>query len=619
MTASVAIFTYPSLTALIKNASLIKKAERLILFCHADQRHLTIFNTLFCKSASLLCSQNVEIRTIHQMGQAPFSAEAIELVRKKSDLATSLQNWAIHVIKMEPGLAIRYVHRVFLERAFVAVATHRALTKEFADCEMRAVHTGALFPDFDDATITRLNAASFIMMVLAWILSPIIFFARLWRELTSVSFSIRKPTLERYELVVYEIGFLHPNQDTNKNENAIKSMHRKSNVSLLFQYDKAICAQFMSDIWRPSIRQIDDYKKHLGIDNYHYLDWADFKITPCRLLASIKLYGNAIFNTVRHLRATESVFDAARLAGLFTREQIISDNMNTAAVLGFDDYSERSIVRTHVGRLRAIKVFLIQHSANDGIRSEAELTTATADHYLTMSQFARDAFADYWPASMIVPYGYPRLDGMLELLAQRKNLRSVFADLPNPEKPIVVFALPRFTSREHFLNTFEAASDFLDFLSIAAERYKDTLNILLRPKQLVGWESTIEPTGFPTRNLILDRDLVTAEFLAAADLVISNVGSGILSECALLKISCSQFDYRYSHTDMFDRFGKNFFLHSTDQMISLLDALVDVRPTEIDNDLIFKEFSDPYIANRNTIIRDLIHAHQNSVISNRSY
>lgn len=606
MTQSIVIFTYPSITGLLRNAMRLRRADKVILYRHADQRHPAFLNRSFALFAKLICRQTLEVRTITQFQQTSYSAEVLQAFDRCEFDNDPFVRWIESTLQLRQDASTRYSRRVSLERGFMEIAAKSAIGSEFPNDDV-ALYRSTHFADFSKlGNVSEVSDLAWVARLISAITAPAIIYARLLREFASVNFSIYAPDSKNYDLLVYEIGYRHESMSTGVDIGTTKSRHKKNNSTLVYVHDKSTSCQFISDIWRPDEPLINEYKSVLTAQGYNYVDWADFKVCVRRFVESHLLWARAALAAVYHLRSFHSIFDAARAIGLYTRESIIADNINARGTLGFDDYSERTIVRYQIARLRGRKTLCLQHSANDGIRTESEIATVLADYYLTMSEFTRDAFAAYWPEQNIIPFGYARLDDILPELLSRDEAANPFADRPNPNCPVVVIALPNIRSLEHFREILPGADEFLKFLRIATDRYKDSLNIYLRPKQLVGWKDTINQVGFPTENMLLDRDMLTAEYMYYADLVICNVGSGVMSESALLKTTFAMFDFFKAPTDIYNHFGRGFFNATADDMIKQLDLLAVGKPLEIDYKRTQDMFSDPYDPDRPKMIRNLI-------------
>lgn len=611
MTGTVVIFTYPSITALLRNALTIRRASSLILFKHGDQRHPDRLNKIFKSLARIITRQTVEIRTITQFKQTPYSVEVLSAFDRFSFEEDPFVAWIESSLGLSRDSAIRYSRRVSLERGFMEIAAKSAIESEFANTQV-LLSRSTNFADFSNAyNVEELTGASLVSRIMSATCAPFIIYARLMREIISRPFSIAAPDSEKCDLLIYEIGYRHESMSTDENIGTTKSRHRKNNSTLVYVHDKDASFQFISDIWRPDASLINAYKSALTAHGYRYVDWADFKISMRRILQLHSLWGRTVLGAICKLKSFFAICDAARAVGLYARECIIADNVDARGTLGFDDYSERTIVRHQVARERDRKTLCVQHSANDGIRTESEITTVVADYYLTMSEFTRDAFKKYWSEESLVPFGYARLDDVLPEIMSRSASESPFINRKNAGCAVVVIALPNIRSLEHFREMLPGADEFLAFLHIASVRYKNSLNIYFRPKQLIGWEETIEMVGFARENVLLGRDTLTAEYMYFADLVICNVGSGVMSECALLRTNFAMFDFFKAPTGMYDHFGKGFFNATADDLVTQLDLLAANKPLEIDNERTQRLFSDPYNPDRPRMIHDLVMGRRN--------
>lgn len=600
------IFTYPAVSALVRNFAIIRKAEKVILFEHADHRHPALLNKYFIFLCEKLFGQAVETRTIKQTGQARFSADVVSSLHDQDFSEDPLSKWLQSFLKLPKDSRDRYVRRVSLERAFAEKAAITAINDEFQTDDVSLFRVLKLDSMPTPPNVADLAGFSFFDKLACWFISPFVLYLRVLIEFKQVRLVIKNRPERSFELVVYEIGFQHESMQNDMGPSETKNQHKKNNSSLVYVYDRETTCKFISDIWRPSGSLIDDYKAALNENGFNFYDWTDFKISLGLLTKFHIAWLRASLLAVLHLKSTSHSFNAARVIGLFARESIIFENLETKGILGFDDYSERAIIRKHVAAAHNVKALCIQHSANDGIRSGAEISTVDAHYYLTLSPFARAAFKNYWPQEAVVHYGYARLDAFYADLISRDASESPFTVLDNPGCPVVVMPLRNIWSHEHFTTRFAGASEWVKFLSVAVDRYKDSLNLYLRPKQLVGWEETIEKVGFPVANVLTDRHRVTAEYLYFADFVISNVGSGIMSECALLKTKFALFDIVESHTNMYDQLGSGFLNANADELIAQLDLLAEGKPLEIDHAKSWELFSDPYVPDRAKMIYDLV-------------
>lgn len=602
----IAIFTHPSISVLIRNVALLRRAETIILYQHRDQRHPAFLDTCFVYLANKLCGHLVETRTVQQFHHSPFSAEVVSALHDEDVGRYGFVRWLRSSLNLGADAACRYARRVSLERCFLHRMATEAVRAEFDARNVLFYSTTNTRLMDVSADLDFLKGLNLFDQLLGCAAAPFVFYLRLLREFSAVSFTLTNTTMGDFDLVVYEVGFRHKDMRTDLNLSNVKSMHNKNSSSLVYVHNKGRTCQFISDIWRPPHTLIASYKSALRKDGYNYCDWADFKISLRLFLKLHGIWARASLLSLLHLKSVFEVFDMARAIGLYAREFIFFENIKTAGVLGFDDYSERTIIRKHVASVHNAKSLCVQHSANDGIRSGAELATVDAHHYLTLAKFTRDSFHRYWSQDTIIQFGYPRLDEVYQELTSRSSVDTPFTGIPNPGKPIVTIALPNIRTHKTFRATIPGADDLIKFLEIAHHRYKESLNIYLRPKQMVGWEETIEIIGFPVEHLLVDRDILTAEYIYFSDLVICSVGSGIMSESALLKTNFVLFDVVKSPTDIYDDFGDGFYNETAEDMIRQLDLLANGEEMDVDHAKAQRLFSDPYNPDRAKLIFDLI-------------
>lgn len=610
MNKKVAIFTYPAISALIRNFLSLRRVEKFILYRHTDQRHPEILDNLFIFFAKKLCGKSIETRAINKFHQTPFSEEVVAALHDKDFSRNTFVRWLCICIGLEKDAACRYARRVSLERAFLEKIALNAIDEEFEDCDVLLMRVTHFIPSPESMKFHAIKGFDFLTRLLCCFVTPFIIYARLLREFLSVRFSLSTTPVQDFDLIVYEVGFRHESMSTDLNLGSTKSMHNKSSSSLVYVHDRERTCQFINDIWRPPSSLVDSYKSALTEHGYNYCDWADFKISMRMLIKLHLMWVRASLVSIIYIKSFFEIFDAARVLGLFAREAIFFENVRTRGVLGFDDYSERAIIRKHVASSNNAVALCVQHSANDGIRSGPELATVDAHYYLTLAQFARESFQRYWPQNNIVHFGYPRLDSIYEELPLRSKTVNPFQHQPNPGKPIVIIALPNIRTHHTFCETIPGAANLIELLKIAHQRYQGVLNLYLRPKQLIGWEETIKIIGFPIEQMLINRKISTAEYIYAADLVVCSVGSGIMSESALLERRFALFDVVKNQTGIYDALGDGFYNETVDDMLNQFDRLATGKPLEINHIKAQSLFSDPYKPDRAKLILDLIYDHQ---------
>lgn len=589
----IAVFDAPSFVVLVAHWRKLRRCHRIILHTHINARYPAILLRVFAKTTECITGRSLEITPMYQSQQVQFSKAAIDLSHSDEDDGQTFVLWMMKAIGLPEDLAIRYHRRVSLERAFTRLAAETTAShlKNAGSIVYLSVSNWPT-EHFPSANIEMITAPKVFSQLGAALLLFIAFQARFFREIFALKWCLSLPRMETVPLVSYEMGYQHNNLTTDEE----LGIRRKSFSTMPYLIDPSASGIFISDIWRAKQGHIDAYSKAMRDDGYRVFDWATFRLQPKRMLSLFYQTWRAIVLGILYLRHWHQAFDAARFLGLLAREQIIFDNLPAKTIVCFDDYSERSIVRTFVAHKFDAKTVGIQHSANDGYRSSSELCTTYFNHYMTANQFVRDKFQAYWPSEMVEPFGVARLDSFTHEL--RSSSRAIYKSLPNSAKPIILFTLPVFTSREHFLANKPNGDEFIHLIRSAIKMYGNDLNIVLRPKGMNNLDEIADVFGCPPAQIAADLDVATPQLCKAADLVICSAGSTLMSECSILKTRFILFDFSNSPTTIYDEFGSMFFNASNDDIDRALQKISALEPLDVDYNLVFETFNSDSGVNR---------------------
>lgn len=584
------IFDFPAIGVLFRKRALIRQAGTVKLVLNSDGLVPNALVKLFQQVSKKLIGREIPLVRLHILDFNDFGPDAVDAVETGTAKAMDdVINTVAAVGQCDSTSAARFVKRVLLEKVFVQQQIIKDVDSTGPDT--------IVVTDFDFAdayagkagVITETGLIVRTMLLLASVFAP---FAILLNRLRTYPPCLGKIEKPGRTLAIQNVRFEH--------YGAPGELWRfkRSNASTDYVYDRAECSLFITDQWKPPAEILRGYKAHLDAAKVEYDEHTDFRTSPDVLLWQL---GRALLIAVHSALWSRNWFYllvSLRLGGCLYRERVHIDNLRAQSILCFDDYSERHIVRTWLARHTGTQTIGMAHSANNGLWATPQLAFILFDKYLIWNAFSRDLFADHWPPEMLVPYGYDRVDGVVAMDAD--------PPLPPTEKKRILITLPGFNDYSEGCRVFPGLADLVSAINRLDDAVLGKIEILIRPKRPAGWDALSPEIAGDRVTPVIGDEHSTAEYMRAADLVISNDGSGVLSECAVLRIPVICFDFFQCEKDIWDRFGAQMYNAVADDLIQVFSRIASGKPLDVNFERVWDDLSFPYTADRTGQLRSIV-------------
>lgn len=579
-------FDFPAIGQLIRCRKKIKEAHDVRLVLNSDGLVPSALVRLFAWVAQKVTGRDVQIDRLSILDFNDFGPHAVTLVENgaPADLISAVAS----IGKCDTGSAARFVKRLMLEKIFVQQHVLNEIETAMDDV--------VVITDVDLGNAYRKHATvhvetGFVTRVILTSIAIISPFLILLNRIRSYPPRFRMNIKNARSFFIQNVRFEY--------DGAPGELWRfkRSNASTDYIYDREKCGLFITDQWAPPAEILKGYKAHLNSAGVHFEDHNDFRLSPMTFLWAVKQAATIGSHANMWARNWFYTLLALRLAGCLYREKIHLDNLRTRALLCFDDYSERHIVRTWLARDAGIQTIGMAHSANNGLWASPQLAYVLFDKYLIWNSFSRNLFADHWPEQMLVPYGYDRTDGII--------IESPPLPLAPSKKKRVMITLPGLSNYGEDCRKFAGLDSLIKSINSLSQSTLSTLEILIRPKQPNGWGVLLPQFDGERVTPILEDKHSTAEYMRAVDLVVATDGSGVLSECAALNVPVVIFDYFSQPKKIWDRFGSQMYNYTQQDMVSLFQKLAKNEKIDVDFELVWQELSYPFQRDRSKILKDI--------------
>jgi hypothetical protein len=377
---------------------------------------------------------------------------------------------------------------------------------------------------------------------------------------------------------------------------------RREFVSEDYVFDPSRVALLITDKWRAPDERLRQYKEHLRRRGIRHADVADFAIDPGLLLRLAAVTINFVRRTWREVAAFSDLKILLQCLNFLLEEEIFLAHCRPKALLCFDDYAPGHIVRTLLYRQRGVRTFGIQHSAGNGLHGVPNLAYVCFDRYLIFGRFFRKLFHPYWEDVPLVEFSYNRIDKFLRSRAEGSSA----SGLPRvPGKKNILITLPSTTSAEG-VSVFPNNAGMLDFLRGVDAEISERGCLFVRPKYKEGIDEMKERIANDRVRFVVEHEASTTELLASADLVVASNGSGILMECALLRVPVLTYDYFGFLRKHWTPYGNDLCLNSAEEIRSRLLAFLRGEALDVDWERLWSDLVYPNDGHTNRILERLL-------------
>lgn len=586
----VVTFDFPAISQLFLRRKSIRDARYVQLILNTDALVPSLLVRIFIMLGRRITGRDIKVIRLGILDFNRLGPESIDTIFSNQSIVTeAFVNAVANAGGGDRQSTVRFVRRLLLEKVFVQRYILNNLLSD--DATNIVVTDFVVSKDLQTQTDLFVESGLFVKALLfaTAIVAP---FLLLIDRLRSYPPQLRERSGRYTSLGIQNVRFEH--------EGAPGELWRfkRSNASKDYIFDHEECVLFITDQWQPPANILAGYKSYLKSAGLQYKDHSKFR-TPLKTL--FWMFKHAYFFAISSNVWSQNWFYllvGMRLCGCMFREKIHLDNLRTKTILCFDDYSERHIVRTWLANADGCRTIGMAHSANNGLWATPQLAFVHFDRYLIWNSFSRDLYGEYWPAEMLESYGYDRIDNIVSSPPKRL--------LPPTTKKRILITLPGVQNYADGCQLLPGLRELVAAINQLDDDVIDKVEILIRPKQPVGWD-VLEPEIKGKRvTPIIDDAHSTAEYMRSADLIIGKDGSGILSECAVLRLPVVCFDYFQCPKTIYDRFGTHMNNIAAADLVDVITHVANGVPLDVDFEKVWTEFSYPYVADRTEQLRLII-------------
>lgn len=372
---------------------------------------------------------------------------------------------------------------------------------------------------------------------------------------------------------------------------------RREFLSEDYVFDPKRVALLITEMWRPVSPKA--YRARMARAGIQVLDVRDFSIGPALALRLVEAAVGLWRRCSLEARSWEDVGLALRFLKARLDEEVTLANCEHRAILCLDDYGPGHIVRTLVYRQRAKRTFGIQHSAGNGLFSVPQLAYVCFDRYLIFGRFYRELFHPFWEDLPLVEFGYNRIDGYLRQRPARRRR----------DKPTILVTLPTISSLAEFREMFPRGEAVLEFLAGVDDRLAERARVIVRPKYSTGIDEVRARIANHRIEFAMGKGKTTTELLDEADLVVASHGSGILVECALLRVPVINHDYVGLIQRYWTKYGADMCSTTAEELRRRVENFASGKALDVDWKRLWADLSYPNDGHTNRVLETLLDGH----------
>jgi hypothetical protein len=589
------VFDFPSLMGLILNYKTIRKAENIILF-NGDERILVKYGFNIIKYLIWLIGkknvQEIQVEPYRFWCMNPEVVDFIEkndininkrLVESMCKLANASKE---DVKKFIKKLQIRPVAKKLYIRKQLEQARQNQSCLIITDDNIYGVYNN--FNNIFEDKWAFKSLITFFMTLSATLMAH-------WIVFSKFNLSLKRNLAEPKDLLV-QVNIFGYENDTRKEYRPEHYVYDKEKVSML-----------IVDAWLPfSPHGVKKYQNHLKKLGISYLYYKDFSVLPHEIIHSIAIYLKSLISISRIFRSWGEFQAYFEFLVYLIHETQYARHYNCKAILCHDDYAARHIVRTFICRKMDMLTIGTQHSSGNGLYSATTLAYVCMDKYLIWGNFYRELFNRYWNDLSIVEYGYSRIDSFLKRLEKDETLDTAKLFIPTSSKKNILITLPRIANFESFLEMLPNGIEMINFLHSIDESILSFANIYIRPKDP---KTMIEKIiNNPSLKVIYDSSCTTNELACLSDLVISSNGSGVITECSLLRKKVITFDYLGCLKDIWLKYGNQMCLTNAKEIRGTVVDFINDRKIDVNWEYLWEDIVYKKDDGSNSLLRNIVEA-----------
>lgn len=565
----------------------LRRATRLVLYANGQPSwiRLTTLRVL-CR---LLVGRTLEVRVVRKDKLYATNPEAVRRIEAHPEAFNADLISALAAFVSAPHTeVVKYAKSGIIHRLAAKLLVRAALhgddvrTVIATDDDRFAIYTGVAATRSANGTrVLRWRIAK-LATAIAGASAVVV------HLLLRTKFRLRRPAALKTDLIAQVNYFGDTNLRTFTTEDYV--------------FDPARVALLITDAWRPaSDEQLRHYTGRLRRRGIRFADVRDFAVDPLLFVRLAASAARLVRSTWRVLRTWDDVAVMLRFLKAVLREELFLAHCDVRAMLCMDDYMPYHIVRTLVCRTRGVRVFGIQHSAGNGLHGVPNLAYVCFDRYLVFGRFFRRLFHPFWEDVPLVEFSYNRIDAQLRSGHQRRDRRSRAQG-----RRRILITLP-ITNGDHAFSTlYPNYSGMLDFLGDVGVEIPARADVLVRPKVTEGLTELRARIGNGPVKLLMEDAGSTPDLLADADLVIASNGSGIIAECALLRVPVVTYDYLGFLRHHWIGYGRDMCLSSADEVRACLLAFVRGEALDVDWERLWADMAYPNQGDTHRILERLL-------------
>jgi hypothetical protein len=226
------------------------------------------------------------------------------------------------------------------------------------------------------------------------------------------------------------------------------------------------------------------------------------------------------------------------------------------------------------------------------------------DKYLIWGNYYKELFTPFWDDVDTVKFSYNRIDKFLRR-RQKKDIdySSLYSIIPKSRKKNILIMPPNFSgmlNKQYMPNS----KGLINFLINLDDLILNKCNIFIRPKtkkNINEFQPLINNDGV---KFILNDNCTTTELLSIADIVISPAGSGIVCECALLRVKVLNYSLMGCVKEFWLKYGSDIYCDSAESLYRKIKAIANNEPLNVNWEYFWSEMVYANSGNTNQIIRN---------------
>ena len=551
---------------------------------------------IFISIIRIITKANISIVSISSKELRPHNSMLINKVEAKGCLNADFANWLYENYNMPYFEAEKYIKRVYFYQLCVQYQIS-LIIKSDSKNKYFILTSGDPYSVYNKNDNLNMIPKQYIGWIeQKFLLLPILFFI-LNSRLRLYNYSFKKNIKKissKFVIQVCNFGY-------GTNPGFPEEMVHDVNIVKLF----------ITPYWSANKYILDSFLTRLKEKDIRYIDYRTFYYSLSHFISFLKFI-LFIGNSIKHVNLFE--FEKRVIYTSFFHyidEFVNCQNLECKAFISHDDVSMRHFIRTALFRSYNTKCFGIQHSAGNGLMGAVHIAYIYFDAYFIWGKFIKKQFKNFWTGVNIIEVGYRRMDSLLDTLNDEKRKSIIFnindlcsIDKDKWSKKNILITLPSLDSSvSDFVAMYENSKEMIRYICDFSYEIDKLANIVIRPKRYIS-DDFKNLVNDANKNIILfdNFDIKTSKLILWSDIVIASNGSGVITECSLLKQKVLSFDYHGGLKPLWEEYGKHMSISKAIEVREVLHLFCNNEPLDVNWDLIWKDLG----ARRSGILGELI-------------